>query len=127
MSSLRPPRGATHEHRRIGRPGHGRQSRPRRRLRSRPAGPRRRQGLRGGPRRQLRQRPAAHPLELDITDRASIAQAAEAALDVSLLINNAGVDTHTPTLGDGTGLREELEVNYLGPVAVSRAFAPVLA
>jgi NAD(P)-dependent dehydrogenase (short-subunit alcohol dehydrogenase family) len=43
-----------------------------------------------------------------------------------LLINNAGVDTGTPTLGDEAGLREELEVNYLGPVAVSRAFAPVL-
>jgi NAD(P)-dependent dehydrogenase (short-subunit alcohol dehydrogenase family) len=44
-----------------------------------------------------------------------------------LLINNAGVDTRTPTLGDEAGLRKELEVNYLGPVAVSRAFAPVLA
>ena len=61
-----------------------------------------------------------------VTDRASIEEAARAAADVDLLINNAGVDTHTPTLGDEAGLREELEVNYLGPVAVSRAFAPVL-
>jgi NAD(P)-dependent dehydrogenase (short-subunit alcohol dehydrogenase family) len=66
------------------------------------------------------------PLQLDVTDRASIAVAAAVASDVTLLINNAGVDTHTPTLGDEAGLREELEVNYLGPVAVSRAFAPVL-
>jgi NAD(P)-dependent dehydrogenase (short-subunit alcohol dehydrogenase family) len=66
-------------------------------------------------------------LRLDVTDRASIAEAARAAADVSVLVNNAGVDTGTPTLGDEAGLREELEVNYLGPVAVSRAFAPVLA
>jgi hypothetical protein len=39
---------------------------------------------------------------------------------------DAGVNTGTPTLGDEAGLREELELNYLGPVAVSRAFAPVL-
>lgn len=70
--------------------------------------------------------PRLVPVRLDVTDRASIAQAVEAASDVTLLINNAGVDTHTPTLGDEAGLREELEVNYLGPVAVSRAFAPVL-
>jgi len=65
-------------------------------------------------------------LRLDLTDRASIDEAARAAADVEVLINNAGVDTHTPTLGDEAGLREELEANYLGPVAVSRAFAPVL-
>jgi NAD(P)-dependent dehydrogenase (short-subunit alcohol dehydrogenase family) len=66
------------------------------------------------------------PLALDITDRASVQAAAEVASDVTVLINNAGIDTGTPTLGDEAGLRQELEVNYLGPVAVSRAFAPVL-
>src|SRR4051812_44812193 len=66
------------------------------------------------------------PLRLDVTDRASIEAAAEAAPDVTLLINNAGIDTHTSTLGDEAGLRMEMEVNYLGPIAVSRAFAPVL-
>jgi NAD(P)-dependent dehydrogenase (short-subunit alcohol dehydrogenase family) len=65
-------------------------------------------------------------VRLDVTDPTSIAEAVKAAPDVTLVINNAGVDTHTPTLGDEAGLREELEVNYLGPVAVSRAFAPVL-
>ena len=65
-------------------------------------------------------------LRLDLTDRASIEDAARAAADVAVLINSAGVDTHTPTFGDEAGLREELEANYLGPVAVSRAFAPVL-
>ena len=66
------------------------------------------------------------PLRLDITDRASIGEAVRAASDVTVLVNNAGVDTHTPTLGDEAGLRTEMEVNYFGPVAVSRAFAPVL-
>jgi NAD(P)-dependent dehydrogenase (short-subunit alcohol dehydrogenase family) len=54
-------------------------------------------------------------LRLDLTDRASIAQAARAAADVDLVINNAGLETHTPTLGDERGLREEIEVNYLSP------------
>ena len=70
--------------------------------------------------------PRVIALPLDITDRASIQAAAEAASDVTVLINNAGIETGTPTLGDEAGLRQELEVNYLGPVAVSRAFAPVL-
>ena len=70
--------------------------------------------------------PRVIALPLDITDRASIEAAAEAASDVTVLINNAGIETGTPTLGDEAGLRQELEVNYLGPVAVSRAFAPVL-
>jgi NAD(P)-dependent dehydrogenase (short-subunit alcohol dehydrogenase family) len=71
--------------------------------------------------------PRLTPIRLDVTDRASIEQAARTAADVTLLINNAGVFTGTTTLGDEAGLRQELEVNYLGPVAVSRAFAPVLA
>ena len=70
--------------------------------------------------------PRLIPIRLDVSDRRSIDDAAKAAPDVTLLINNAGVDTHTPTLGDEAGLRLEMEINYLGPVAVSRAFAPVL-
>jgi len=70
--------------------------------------------------------PRLTPVRLDLTDRASITAAAATAADATLVINNAGIDTGTPTLGDEVGLREEIEVNYLGPVAVSRAFAPVL-
>jgi NAD(P)-dependent dehydrogenase (short-subunit alcohol dehydrogenase family) len=71
--------------------------------------------------------PRLTPVRLDITDRASIAAAADQAPDVTLLINNAGISTHTSILGEEGALRDELEVNYLGPVAVSRSFAPVLA
>src|SRR5687768_8441947 len=60
--------------------------------------------------------PRLTPIRLDVTDRDSIAEAARIARDVTLLVNNAGIDTGTPTLGDEAGLREELEVNYLGPV-----------
>jgi NAD(P)-dependent dehydrogenase (short-subunit alcohol dehydrogenase family) len=70
--------------------------------------------------------PRLTPIRLDVTDRESVEAAARVAQDVTVVINNAGVDTGTPTLGDEDGLRRELEINYLGPVAVSRAFAPIL-
>jgi NAD(P)-dependent dehydrogenase (short-subunit alcohol dehydrogenase family) len=65
-------------------------------------------------------------VQLDLTDRASIAEAARIASDATLVINNAGISTGTPILGDEERLRKELDVNYLGPVALSRSFAPVL-
>jgi NAD(P)-dependent dehydrogenase (short-subunit alcohol dehydrogenase family) len=67
------------------------------------------------------------PVRLDLTDRSSIAEAANLASDVTLVINNAGISTRTPILGDEEALRQELEVNYFGTLAVSRSFAPVLA
>ena len=71
--------------------------------------------------------PRVVPIRLDLTDPDSIAEAARLAPDVTLVINNAGISTRTPILGDEEGLRQELEVNYLGPVAVARNFAPILA
>lgn len=65
-------------------------------------------------------------VRLDLTDRASISEAARMASDATLVINNAGISTSTPILGDEDRLRQELDVNYLGPVALSRSFAPVL-
>jgi NAD(P)-dependent dehydrogenase (short-subunit alcohol dehydrogenase family) len=72
--------------------------------------------------------PRLTPLRLDVTDPAQVAAAAEAAGDVSIVVNNAGVATGTGLLdGSLDGARRELEVNYLGTWSVSRAFAPVLA
>ena len=71
--------------------------------------------------------PRVVPVRLDITDPESIAEAVRLASDANLVINNAGVSTGTAILGEEAGLRQELEVNYLGPLAVSRSFAPVLA
>ncbi|WP_354700900.1 1-deoxy-11-beta-hydroxypentalenate dehydrogenase [Paraconexibacter sp. AEG42_29] len=74
-------------------------------------------------------RPGVVPIALDITRPADVAAAVEAAGDVTVLINNAGVATGTNVLSDDglEGAREEMEVNYFGHLAMSRAFAPVLA
>ncbi|WP_221327449.1 SDR family oxidoreductase [Actinoplanes sp. L3-i22] len=71
--------------------------------------------------------PGAIPLQLDVTDPASVAAAAAAASDATLVINNAGAATGQTLLdGDLDLIRAELETNYFGPLAVTRAFAPVL-
>jgi peptide/nickel transport system ATP-binding protein len=75
----------------------------------------------------------AHPgkvetLALDITDAAAVAAAAARCKDVSLLINNAGIN-HGAALLAATDLksaRAEIETNYVGTLAMCRAFAPVL-
>ncbi len=72
--------------------------------------------------------PGVEVLQLDITDPASVAAAAAAAQDVTLLINNAGVSTyHNLISGDLEKIRLEMETHYFGTLAVVRAFAPVLA
>ncbi|MEH1164037.1 SDR family oxidoreductase [Micromonospora sp. CPCC 205539] len=72
--------------------------------------------------------PGVVPLQLDITDAASVARAAQVAQDVTLLINNAGISTHTRLSdGDSTNIRLEMETHFFGPLEVSRAFAPIVA
>jgi NAD(P)-dependent dehydrogenase (short-subunit alcohol dehydrogenase family) len=72
--------------------------------------------------------PGVEVLPLDITDPASVAAAAEAARDVTLLINNAGVTTmQNLVTGDPAKIRLEMETHYFGTLEVVRAFAPVLA
>ncbi|MFG1807783.1 SDR family oxidoreductase [Streptomyces sp. NPDC049040] len=70
----------------------------------------------------------AVPVRLDLTDHASVLAAAEQAQDVTLLINNAGIDTFTGIMdGDLDTYRLEYDTNVLGTLDVTRAFAPVLA
>ncbi|MDQ3785918.1 MAG: SDR family oxidoreductase [Actinomycetota bacterium] len=72
--------------------------------------------------------PGVEVLPLDITDPASVAAAATAAQDVTLLINNAGVSTmQNLVTGDPAKIRLEMETHYFGTLEVVRAFAPVLA
>jgi NAD(P)-dependent dehydrogenase (short-subunit alcohol dehydrogenase family) len=71
--------------------------------------------------------PGVHPLQLDITDADSVAAAAKAAGDVTLLINNAGSSTKAPLLGSDMGdIDLEMNTHYFGTLAVTRAFAPIL-
>jgi NAD(P)-dependent dehydrogenase (short-subunit alcohol dehydrogenase family) len=72
--------------------------------------------------------PVLVPIKMDVTSDADVASAAAAAPDVTLLINNAGVNHNTsfmtaPSLALAT---EEIEANYLAPLRVTRAFAPTL-
>ena len=69
------------------------------------------------------------PIRLDVTNPADLAAAVQQAGDVQLVINNAGILHGSALLGPDAidGARAEFETNVLGPLAVSRAFAPVLA
>jgi NAD(P)-dependent dehydrogenase (short-subunit alcohol dehydrogenase family) len=73
--------------------------------------------------------PGVTPVQLDVTDHASIARAAQELTDVTLLVNNAGIATGASPLDEDAvaAAQRELDVNYFGPMALSRAFAPVLA
>lgn len=68
------------------------------------------------------------PIKMDVTSDEDVATAAAAAPDVTLLINNAGVNHNTSFLSaPGLALAyEEIEANYLAPLRVTRAFAPAL-
>jgi NAD(P)-dependent dehydrogenase (short-subunit alcohol dehydrogenase family) len=68
------------------------------------------------------------PLVLDVTDDRSVSAAAQAAPDVSILVNNAGVVRRTPVLDAPLDdIRAELETNLFGVIRVARAFVPALA
>jgi NAD(P)-dependent dehydrogenase (short-subunit alcohol dehydrogenase family) len=71
--------------------------------------------------------PGARPIALDITDPDAVASAAAQAPDVDLLINNAGISTAAPLLGDLDRVRAEMDVNFWGTLSMVRAFTPVLA
>lgn len=67
-------------------------------------------------------------IRLDVTQAGQVEAAARDCPDVSVVVNNAGVFTNRLLIGadDLSGAREEMEVNYFGPVAMARAFAPIL-
>ncbi len=69
------------------------------------------------------------PLTLDVTDLASIQAVVEQAPDVTVLINNAGTSVSSPGILTHTDeeIRQNVETNFLGPLFLARAFAPVLS
>ncbi|WP_205328604.1 SDR family oxidoreductase [Glycomyces sp. YM15] len=71
--------------------------------------------------------PGVEPVQLDITDPASVAAVATTASDATILINNAGIATFENLVdGDEDAIRREMETNYFGTLNMVRAFAPVL-
>jgi NAD(P)-dependent dehydrogenase (short-subunit alcohol dehydrogenase family) len=72
--------------------------------------------------------PDAVPLALEVTDPASVEAAAAQARDVTILINNAGVSLGARSFLDAPvdDVRREFEINFYGPLLVTRAFVPVI-
>ncbi|MQY34412.1 hypothetical protein SRB17_23810 [Streptomyces sp. RB17] len=72
--------------------------------------------------------PDAVPLALEVTDPATVEAAAAQAQDVTILINNAGVSLGARSFLDAPvdDVRREFEINFYGPLLVTRAFVPVI-
>jgi NAD(P)-dependent dehydrogenase (short-subunit alcohol dehydrogenase family) len=72
--------------------------------------------------------PRIIPVELDTTLPEHVAAVATACTDVTLLVNNAGVEMQSAFLGaqDMRAARHEMDVNYFGTLAMTRAFAPTI-
>lgn len=68
------------------------------------------------------------PLLLDVTDPKQVEEAARIAPDVTLLINNAGVNFQTGALSadQPEHARMEMEVNYFATLSMAKAFSPHL-
>jgi NAD(P)-dependent dehydrogenase (short-subunit alcohol dehydrogenase family) len=73
--------------------------------------------------------PRVVPVVLDVTDERQVLQAAQACGDVTLLVNNAGVNHNSRLIGAPSleAARAEMETNFFGTLMMCRAFAPVLA
>src|SRR5260221_826244 len=73
--------------------------------------------------------PRLVPLILDVTDGKQVEAAAAQAKDVTLVINNAGYSADKATLAADalSNARQEMDVNYFGPLRVAHAFVPALA
>ncbi|WP_425826176.1 SDR family oxidoreductase [Streptomyces fractus] len=71
--------------------------------------------------------PGVTPIRLDVTDEASVREAARLASDANLLVNNAGMSTGSALIGgDMDDIRREMETNFFGTLTPTRAFAPVI-
>jgi NAD(P)-dependent dehydrogenase (short-subunit alcohol dehydrogenase family) len=68
-------------------------------------------------------------IPLDVTNHGQVEAAAAACQDVSILVNNAGAFVMQTLMKapDLSAARMEMETNFFGPLAMCRAFAPILA
>lgn len=69
------------------------------------------------------------PLALDVTDPAAIRAVVEAAPDVTVLINNAGASVSSTGILSHSEeeIRRNIDTNFIGPLMLARAYAPILA
>ena len=69
------------------------------------------------------------PLPLDVTDPSSIEAVVAAAPDVTILINNAGASPASFGILNHTEseIRDNIETNFVGPLMLARAYAPLLS
>ncbi|NIK55889.1 SDR family oxidoreductase [Kribbella shirazensis] len=71
--------------------------------------------------------PRVVPLPLEVTDQASIDALAEAAPDVTVLINNAGASSPDTYLDAPVeDVRAVFDANFFGPLQLTRAFVPII-
>jgi NAD(P)-dependent dehydrogenase (short-subunit alcohol dehydrogenase family) len=67
-------------------------------------------------------------IQLDVTDDVRVRELAAELADVDLVVNNAGAGHFgLPLEASHENARQEIEVNYMGIVSMTQAFAPVLA
>ncbi|OZI60455.1 SDR family oxidoreductase [Bordetella genomosp. 11] len=73
--------------------------------------------------------PGVVPVELDVTDVASVRAAAQRCGDVEIVVNNAGISLPGTALSEDAPdrIRRLFDVNFYGVLNVSSAFAPILA
>lgn len=71
--------------------------------------------------------PRVVPLQLEVTDQASIDALVAAAPDVTVLINNAGASSPDTYLDAPLeDVRAVFDANFFGPLRLTRAFVPII-
>jgi NAD(P)-dependent dehydrogenase (short-subunit alcohol dehydrogenase family) len=71
--------------------------------------------------------PRLVPVAFDVTDAERVAEVAKELGDVEIVVNNAGIGSAAAPLSASIeDARAQLEVNYLGLISTTQAFAPVL-
>jgi NAD(P)-dependent dehydrogenase (short-subunit alcohol dehydrogenase family) len=61
---------------------------------------------------------------LDVTDLDAIKSLGAKYPDVTLVVNNAGFNAETSSLGDIAMVQKEMAINYIAPLSIVQSFAP---
>jgi NAD(P)-dependent dehydrogenase (short-subunit alcohol dehydrogenase family) len=63
---------------------------------------------------------------LDVTDLDAIQSLGAKYPDVTLVVNNAGMNAEASSLGDIAMIQKEIAINYIAPLSIVQSFAPFL-